>query len=92
MPETRNGESASFADRLLEEARSNRWPLSLYLVSGFQLKGEVVEFDMATVLFKRKDIHQLVMRSAIATMYPVPGLKADADAWWRAYASDTTEQ
>ena len=92
MPETRNGKSASLADRLLEEARSNRRSVSLYLVSGFQLKGEVVEFDKSTVLFKHKDTYQLVMRSAIATMYPVPGPKADTDAWWRGYVSDTTTQ
>ena len=92
MPDTRNANSASLADRLLEEARKSRWPVSVYLVSGFQLKGEVVEFDEATMLFKHKDVYQLVMRSAIATMYPVHGPKADTDAWWRGYLTNTVKQ
>ena len=92
MSETRNEEGRSLADRLLEDARDNHRPVSIYLVSGFQLKGEVMEFDKDTVLFKLKDVCQLVMRSAVATMYPLPGAKGDADGWWRSYISAAAEE
>ena len=87
MAGSRKQNSLTLADRLLEEVRRNRQPVSVYLVSGFQLKGEVLEFDADTVLLKHKDGAQLIMRSAIATMYPLGDAKHDASEWWRDYLS-----
>ena len=87
MSVAKGEETASLADRLLKDARDHHLLVSLYLVSGFQLKGEVMEFDKDTLLFKHKDVYHLVMRPAIATMYPVPAAKGDGDEWWRSYAS-----
>ena len=70
------------ADRFLNDAHESQQRVSLYLVSGFQLKGEVVEFDEETILFRRKDGHQLVMRSAVAVMYPLARSKGGIDDWW----------
>ena len=84
MSETRNGEPASLADRLLRQACDTHRPMSVYLTSGFQLKGQVIEFDSDTLLFKQKETYQLVMRPAVATMYPLPS-KEDGEEWWRAY-------
>jgi host factor-I protein len=72
-------------DRYLAEAREGGLPSSLYLVNGFQLKGEVMEFDDESVLFKHKGVHQLVMRSAVASMYPLAKTRQGEDEWWRAY-------
>ena len=77
--------NTSFMDRFLEDAHDTHRPVSLYLVSGFQLKGEVVGFDQGTVLFKHRDTHQLVMRQAIATLYPLPESKGTVDEWWTSY-------
>ena len=87
MSMAKQGESASLADRLLEDARDHHQLMSVYLLSGFQLKGEVMEFDKDSLLFKHKDVYQLVMRPAIATMYPVPATKAGGGEWWRGYTS-----
>ena len=92
MSETRNEESRSLADRFLGDARDDRRQVSIYLVSGFQLKAEVIEFDKDTVLFKQKNVYQLVTRSAIATMYPLPNAKGDANEWWRGYVPTTAEE
>jgi len=86
MSDTRKKQSTTLAERFLNDARATHWPVSLYLVSGFQLKGKIVEFDQETILFNHKNVHQLVMRSAIASMYPVPDSKQGADEWWRSYA------
>ncbi len=85
MSDTRKKQSITLAERYLNDARATRRPASLYLDSGFQLKGEIVEFDQETILFNHKNVHQLVMRSAIASMYPVPDSKQGADEWWRSY-------
>ena len=88
MPEKRRKEkSKTMADRFLEDARDSRWPISMYLLSGFQLKGDVVEFDEATILFKNRGVHQLVMRPAVANVYPLSDSKGDTDKWWRSYVS-----
>ena len=86
MSDIAQNDGQSLADRLLKEWRDSRRPVSIYLVSGFQLKGEIVEFDGGTILFKLKDAHQLVMRSAVASMYPLPESRGKADDWWRPYA------
>ena len=92
MPETENNEQGTLAHRLLTEMRDTRRAVSLYLVNGFQLKGEILEFDGETILFKLKGAHQLVMRSAVATMYPLPGSSQESgDEWWRAYAPEGAE-
>ena len=73
-------------DAFLAELRESQQSASLYLVNGFQLKGEVVEFDDEAVLFKHKGVHQLVMRSAVASMYPLAKPSRGENDWWRAYA------
>ncbi len=91
MDEQEKQGSPTLADRLLEEVWHSGRQVSVYLVSGFQLKGEVIEFDADTVLFKHKEGGQLIMRSAIATMYPLSDAKHDASEWWRGYVSSSDE-
>ena len=87
MPDTAIKNGATLADRLLQEARDSRWSVSIYLVSGFQLKGVIVDFDEEAILFSHKNVHQLVMRSAVATMYPVKERSQDGSEWWGGYVS-----
>lgn len=70
-------------DRFLADMRDSQSTISIYLVSGFQLKGEVVQADSDAILFKHRGVHQLVMRSAVATMYPVGQHGQDGAEWWR---------
>ena len=86
-PKSRDG---SLADRFLRESREKGTPVSIYLISGFQLKGEVVEYDDAAVLFKHRGTHQMVMRQAIANMYPAGS--ASDDGWWRFYAAEEEDE
>ena len=76
---------SSLVDQLLEELKDNRRMASVYLVNGFQLKGEIVEFDSEAILVKVRESHQLVMRSAVASMYPA------AEDWWAALANGAEE-
>lgn len=87
MTEKTTKEIITLANRFLKEARDTHQAVSMYLVSGFQLKGEVVEFDEETILFKHKNGHQLVMRSAVAVMYPLPKSKGGEDEWWQNYGT-----
>ena len=91
MSESINGGQVSLIDRFLEEARIANRQISVYLVNGFQLKGDVVAADKETILFKHRDVHQLIMRSAVATVYPLPHPKGDSNGWWRGYAAGLPE-
>ena len=83
MTETK-GKTAksSLVDQLLEGLKSSQRMASVYLVNGFQLKGEIVEFDKEAILVKVRDSHQLVMRTAVASMYPSHVTKDGAEDWW----------
>ena len=93
-------ENTRFADRFFEDARDGHKRVSVYLVNGFQLKGEVVSFDEETILFKRIPAgrasghvgHQLVRRSAVAVMYPLLKSKSQAEEWWRDYGAGTDDE
>lgn len=92
MPEARKDRAGSLADKLLQDVRDSRRSISIYLVSGFQLKGEIVDFDEETILINHKNVHQLVMRSGVASMYPLPGSKAGAEEWWRDHVPPSVEE
>ncbi len=83
MPQKREDRPETLTERFLKDAYQHRWAVSVYLVSGFQLKGEVIEYDAETVLLKHKEVHQLINRSAIATMYPVSASKGPPAEWWK---------
>ena len=90
MAEKQKGRTKTLAERFLSDAREARRPVSVYLLSGFQLKGEVVEYDEAAILFKHRGVHQLVMRPAVANMYPLGGSNGQVDEWWSEYVPATS--
>ena len=82
MPDS-TADHPTLVDRFLIDMRDSHSTISIYLVSGFQLKGEVVRADSDAILFSHRGVHQLVMRSAVATMYPVRQHGQDGSEWWR---------
>ena len=85
MSKRTTNEATTLANRFLTDVCETHEQVSMYLVSGFQLKGEVTAFDDDTILFKRKNMHQIVMRSAVAVMYPLSKSKDEPGEWWRNY-------
>ena len=79
MPESKAAKATTLADQFFKDALDTGQALSLYLVNGFQLKGQVLAFDTETILFKHKGVNQLVLRSAVATMFVVRSAKRGVD-------------
>ena len=75
MPESKTEKATTLAEQFLKDALNTSQTVSLYLVSGFQLKGQVLAFDEETILFRHKSIGQYVLRSAVATMHVLPSPK-----------------
>jgi len=91
MPERKTKASETLADQFFGNALNTGQAVSMFLINGFQLKGEVLAFDKEAILFKHKDAHQLVLRSAVASMYPLPSPKRDVGEWWAGSQRSTAD-
>lgn len=76
--------SQSLQDPYLNVLRKERVPVSVYLVNGIKLQGQIESFD-AFVLLLRNNISQMIYKHAISTIVParnirLPGLEEDVAA------------
>ncbi|UJF24901.1 RNA chaperone Hfq [Suttonella sp. R2A3] len=61
--------SQSLQDPYLNALRKERVPVSVYLVNGIKLQGQIESFDAFVVLL-RNNISQMVYKHAISTIVP----------------------
>ena len=61
-------------DPFLNALRKERIPVSIYLVNGIKLQGQVESFDQFVVLLKNS-VNQLVYKHAISTIVPAKNVK-----------------
>lgn len=59
----------SLQDPYLNALRKERIPVSIYLVNGIKLQGQVESFDQFVVLLKNT-VSQMVYKHAISTIVP----------------------
>ena len=59
----------SLQDPFLNALRKERVPVSIYLVNGSKLQGQIDSFDQFVVLFKNS-VSQMVYKHAISTVVP----------------------
>lgn len=59
----------SLQDPFLNALRKNRVPVSIYLVSGIKLQGQIESFDQFVILLKNA-VSQMVYKHAISTVVP----------------------
>ena len=59
----------SLQDPFLNALRKERIPVSIYLVNGIKLQGQVESFDQFVVLLKN-NVSQMVYKHAISTIVP----------------------
>ena len=65
-----NKSTNNLQDIVLNGARKNRMPVTLYLMNGFQLKGNVTGFDSFTVVLNCDGKQMMVYKHAISTITP----------------------
>ncbi|MFL2528016.1 MAG: RNA chaperone Hfq [Candidatus Azotimanducaceae bacterium] len=56
-------------DPYLNQLRKEKVPVSVYLVSGIKLQGEIESFDQFSILLK-SSVSQMVYKHAISTIQP----------------------
>ncbi|MCS6948182.1 MAG: RNA chaperone Hfq [Steroidobacteraceae bacterium] len=59
----------SLQDPFLNQLRKERVPVSIYLVNGIKLQGQIDSFDQFVVLLKNS-VSQMVYKHAISTVVP----------------------
>lgn len=69
---TRN--QINLQDSFLNQVRKENIPVTIYLVNGFQLKGQVKGFDNFTVILEFEGKQQMVYKHAISTISPMKAI------------------
>jgi host factor-I protein len=64
----------SLQDPFLNALRRERVPVSIYLVNGIKLQGQIESFDQFVILL-RNAVNQMVYKHAISTIVPIRNIK-----------------
>ena len=67
----------SLQDPFLNALRRERIPVSIYLVNGIKLQGQIESFDQFVILLKNT-VNQMVYKHAISTVVPARNVKIPA--------------
>jgi host factor-I protein len=80
----------SLQDPYLNALRKERVPVSIYLVNGIKLQGQIESFDQFVVLL-RNNVSQMVYKHAISTVVPSRNVKFAAQGQDAEEDADATE-
>ena len=69
----------SLQDPFLNALRKEKVPVSIYLVSGIKLQGQIESFDQFVILL-RNSVSQMIYKSAISTVIPSRNVNISTDA------------
>ena len=68
----------SLQDPFLNALRKEKVPVSIYLVNGIKLQGQIDSFDQFVVLL-RNSVNQMVYKHAISTVVPTRNVQLTMD-------------
>jgi host factor-I protein len=68
----------SLQDPFLNILRKERVPVSIYLVNGIKLQGQIDSFDQFVVLLKNS-VSQMVYKHAISTVVPARSVRVPSE-------------
>jgi len=72
--ETHMSKGQSLQEPYLNALRKERVPVSIYLVNGIKLQGQIESFDQFVILLKNS-VSQMVYKHAISTVVPARNVK-----------------
>ena len=68
--------AANLEDKFLDALRMERVPVSIYLVNGIKLQGQVEDFTDEVILLKNA-VSQMVYKNAISTVVPARNIRSE---------------
>lgn len=72
-------QSVNIQDQFLNQLRKDGTSVTVFLISGYQIRGVVKGFDNFTVLFESEGKQQLVYKHAISTFSPLKNVHIDLE-------------
>ncbi|PLT27608.1 RNA chaperone Hfq [Peribacillus deserti] len=73
-------QSVNIQDQFLNVLRKEGTYVTVFLLNGFQIRGQIKGFDNFTVLFESEGKQQLVYKHAISTFAPQRNVQIDFEA------------
>jgi len=73
-------QAINIQDQFLNQLRKDGTSVTVFLLNGFQLRGQIKGFDNFTVLFESEGKQQLVYKHAISTFSPLRNVQIDLDS------------
>lgn len=67
--------SPSLQDVFLNHVRKNKTPVTIFLINGVKLQGNITWFDNFSMLLRRDHHSQLVYKHAISTVMPTGAIQ-----------------
>jgi host factor-I protein len=64
----------NYQDQLLGIVRKEAMPVTIYLTSGFQIRGVVKNFDAYVIIVESDGKQQMVYKHAISTLVPLKAI------------------
>jgi host factor-I protein len=77
-----SGKGQSLQDPFLNALRKERVPVSIFLVNGIKLQGQIESFDNFVVLLKntvKNSVSQMIYKHAISTVVPARNVRIGPD-------------
>ena len=65
-------------DPFLNALRKERIPVSIYLVNGIKLQGQIESFDQFVIVL-RNTVNQMIYKHAVSTVVPAKTVRIDID-------------
>jgi host factor-I protein len=81
----------SLQDPFLNALRKERVPVSIYLVNGIKLQGQIDSFDQFVVLLKNS-VSQMVYKHAISTVVPARNVRLQSEEGAVAATTETVTE
>ena len=66
-------------DNFLNAARKENVPITVHLVNGFQIKGNIRSFDQFTVIIDSMGKQQMIYKHAVSTITPAKPVKYNVE-------------
>ena len=74
-----NNKGQLLQDPFLNALRKEHVPVSIYLVNGIKLQGQVESVDQSVVLLRNTSVTQMVYKHAISTVVPARAVSISHD-------------
>ena len=71
--------SENYQDQFLNQTRKSRTLVTVFLMNGYQLRGQITGYDAFVVVLMTGDKQQVIYKHAISTIVPERAISLEAE-------------